>query len=95
MPAKTIDFVIRARDGFPDTLNRHSRLPFESGSYYRQGYVCSLAAGRLTANAVNDDEDAMRGVEMETVFVNVAPASRIRSTSSKCIDGAHDISRDL
>jgi hypothetical protein len=93
---ETMDFVIRARDRFPDTLNRRSRLPFEPGSYYRQGYVCSLAAGRLTANAVNYDEDAVRDVDMVTVFVNVAQASRIRSSSSKkCIDGAHDISRDL
>src|SRR5689334_20495290 len=65
---QTIDFVIRLRDGFTDALNRQPGLPFESSAYYRESYVCSLAAGRLTANPIDDDEDAMRRVEIETVF---------------------------
>ena len=65
-------------------------LAFKSCSKHGERHVGSLSTGSLSANAVDDDEEAARHVTMESIFVYVALATGIGLTcSEKCVDRSH------
>jgi hypothetical protein len=65
-----VDFVVRDRDRFPDAIDEGPGFPLESRPQHRQRDVSGLTTGGLSADAVDDHEQAARDVDMNAIFVH-------------------------
>src|SRR5262249_35479124 len=63
------NFIVGHRDGLRDTFRGASRLAFQAAANPGQRNLGRLLASSLTANAVDHDEDATLGVNMDSVLI--------------------------
>jgi hypothetical protein len=69
---EAVDFVVGERDRFSDPILDRPGLTLEARPHRRERRLGGLLPRRLTADAVDDDEDAVSGVAMEAIFVDGA-----------------------
>src|SRR5258705_181849 len=63
---EAMDFVVGDRESVANPDPNRPRLALEPSPHHPQGNVSRLSAGRLSAYAIDDDEQAARGVNVET-----------------------------
>ena len=73
-----MNLVVGDGDRLAHALVHRAGLALEPRAQHRQRERRGLAAGRLAADAVDDHEDAARGVDVEAILVDVAHAGRDR-----------------
>src|SRR5688572_22708129 len=82
---KTVDLVVGDRDRLADAIGDGAGLALETLADHRERNVGSLAARRLPSHAVDHDEQASRLVNVESILVHIALATRVgRARSGEC-----------
>jgi hypothetical protein len=71
------DLVVRDGDGFTHAVGGCAGLTFQPLAQHPDGNVGGPATGRLSANAIDDDEDAAGEVDVEAILVDGALAADI------------------
>ena len=62
--------IVGKCDRFADPIIDRTSLPFEPSSHRCQRRLGGLLARSLTADAIDDDENAVRGIAVKTVLVD-------------------------
>ena len=69
---QAVDFVVGDGDRLADAFVDRAGFALEPVAQHRQRHVRGFAAGGLTADAVDDREEAAAGIDVEAVFVDFA-----------------------
>ena len=80
---QAVDLVVGDGDRLAHALRNGSGLAFETLAKHRQRDVGGLAAGRLPANAVDDDEQTARLVDVEAILVDLTLKAGIGAAGSR------------
>src|SRR5512142_3288614 len=75
-----MDFVVREGDGLSDSFRDWPRVALETFTDRGQCDIRSFTAGGLSAYAIDDQQHAARGVDMEPIFVDFPLDSRVGAT---------------
>ena len=67
-----MDLVVRDRDRFAHAIDERSRLALEPRPHRRQRDIGGSSAGRVAADAIDDQEQPSRQVEVDAIFIDVA-----------------------
>ena len=67
-----MDRVVRERDRFTHAIDKRSRLALEPRPHRRQRDIGGSSTGRVAADAVDDQEQPSRQVEVDAIFIDVA-----------------------
>src|SRR5688572_11524800 len=79
---QAMNLVVGDGNRFADALADRSGLALEPLAQHAQGDVGSLSAGGLPANAVDDDEQAARLVNVEAVLIDVTLKAGVSGAGS-------------
>src|SRR6185437_11573977 len=74
------DLIVGEEDGLADAIFDAAGFALEPRAHERQRGFRGLLAGRLTADAVDDDEDAAERVVVVAIFVDLALEAGVART---------------
>ena len=72
-----MNLVVGNRDRFSHAIRGRAGFPLQPRPQHRQRHVGGFAAGRLAADAVDEDEEAARDVDVEPILVDLALEARV------------------
>jgi hypothetical protein len=67
-----MDLVVRDRDRFAHAIDKRSSLAFAPRAHRRQRDISGSAPGRVATDAIDDQEQPSRQVEVDAIFIDVA-----------------------
>ncbi len=80
---QAMNFVVGNSDRFANAFANRARLALEALAQHAQGDVGCSSAGSLSADAVDDDEQAARFVNVEAVLVDLTLKASIGGTGGR------------
>ena len=67
-----MNLVVGNRDRFSNPVRGGAGFPLQPGPQHRQRHIGGFAASGLAADAIDEDEQAARDVDMEPILVDLA-----------------------
>jgi hypothetical protein len=67
-----MDLVVRVRDRFSHAIDKRSCLAFEPRPHRCKRDIGGSSTGRVAADAIDDQEQPSRQVEVDAIFIDVA-----------------------